>query len=323
MAGARGTDKPESPEVTKAGGCKERTQLHRNIIHAYLPALETSDLQELKAWYEEYMGADANALNHRSPEVLKTQQDELDGLALEACIAALSASITVISGFCEDCQYLFDNWPDLSDPASKAEPLPEDLRFPGVGADWKHTIARDCHTLVLEAAGRKGCKMCAFLLQSLTDCDMVDTFRRIEVRMSQLGTMQTATLSVQNWGFGPSQLLWVGLPGQPGSSCNGGTAIYTVQISEPLSSFGKSVQMTLGALLIHQSQSLQRTDRCPLYSQVLDKVMLQTPQKMRERNTRRIADKVGFHRRRLLSPMYYQGLDEQTAIQYSQPSLGV
>lgn len=251
MAGAQGTDKPEGPEVTEASGCKERIQLHRNIINCYLPTSGTSDLQELKVWYDGYMGVDANVLDHRSPEVLQTQQDELDELVLEACIVALSASITVISGFCEDCQYLFDNWPDLSDPTSKAEPLPHDVRFPGTGADWKHVIARDSHTLILEAAGRKGCKMCAFLLQSLIDCEMVDTFRRIEVRMSQLGTLQTATLSIQNWGFGPSQLLWVGLPGQPGSSCNGGTAIYTCQVSEPLRSPGKSIKMSPRALLTY------------------------------------------------------------------------
>lgn len=235
MKGTQEASEAERAATAKADECKERNQLYRKIIDVNLPLPEALDRQELRAWYEEYKDADGDALDLESAVVRQNLQGEIDEAALEACITALASSISVSSGFCDDCQYLFDTWPDLSDSKPNAYCPPEDFPFPGVGAIWKHAILRDCHTLVVEAACRKGCRMCAFLLQTLKTGNVITAFRKIEARMAYLGIIQTATLAVQNWVYGPSQMIWINLPGKSNGHCNFGTAVDTKIYCDALS----------------------------------------------------------------------------------------
>ncbi|RYP00705.1 hypothetical protein DL766_007768 [Monosporascus sp. MC13-8B] len=131
---------------------------------------------------------------------------------MEVCHVELAEEVPVTNGFCGDCQDLFDNWPDLNDPESKDSLT--GLNWPGAGADWKHAVARDCRTLVLEAAARNGCRFYALLVQAMRDAGLLDIFRRIEARLEYIGNKTTASLSVQKWGTTSSQLLCVNFPGR-------------------------------------------------------------------------------------------------------------
>ena len=81
--------------------------------------------------------------------------------------------------------------------------------------------------------------MCAFLLLALKHRGTVTAFRKIEARMVYLGVIQTATLAIQNWVYGPSQLLWINIPGKSSGGCNFGMAMYTKVFCEALSNTGK------------------------------------------------------------------------------------
>ena len=219
---------------------KELNETHRNIINACLQRPEALGLQELGTWYEEYMAADADTLNPESTTISEVESDDLDEDAVEACILELAQEIRVKVGFCKDCQDLFDDWPDLSDPEVRCSATGQ--YCPGTGADWKHTVARNCHSLVLEAASRKGCKMCTLLVQVMAECMVLNTFRKIEARLAYLGATQTASLSVQNWSAGSNQTLWVNYPGKINESHGSGIARYTSRYSEALDPSGKCLK---------------------------------------------------------------------------------
>jgi hypothetical protein len=183
------------------------------------PALSSQQLHE---WHEEYKAVSANQLNSEHLVIQAVQADEFDENAIEQCITELAADISVDDRFCGDCQHLLDHWPDLGDPDVK-DPSTQ-LNWPGSGANWKHTVARECHTLLLEAAARRGCKFCAFLVQMIRDAGLLETFRRLETRMQWLGEEAMASLSLQNWGINTAQILWVNYPGKVCNHCNGGVA---------------------------------------------------------------------------------------------------
>lgn len=102
----------------------------------------------------------------------------------------------MVGGFCEDCQDLIDDWPyygDIEDECSS----PDKVTLHN-DAFWKHKIVRDCHTLAMEAAGRKVCKMCAFLSQMLKEREAFQTFRRVEPRLECLHVGHVTSFTVQN-----------------------------------------------------------------------------------------------------------------------------
>jgi len=187
------------------------------------PAL---DSQELNAWYEEYKAVPANTLNAQHTVIQAVQDDSLDQNAIEQGILSLITNITVSGRFCSDCSFLLSHWPDLGDPTA-VDPSTQ-RNWPGSGADWKHAVARECHTLLLQAAARKGCRFCAFLMQMIRDAGLWDIFRKVEARMVWLGDKgeekgkEKASLSVQNWGENKAQLLWVNYPGKVCQGCNEG-----------------------------------------------------------------------------------------------------
>jgi hypothetical protein len=166
--------------------------------------LAAANLSQLQSWHKDYKAAD-DYLTLKTGVVQDVQLDTIDEQTVETCIAQLTDGIHVAKRFCADCQHLFDDWPDLGDPHVKD--LSTQRHWPGSGADWKHTIARQCHTLVLEAAARKGCRFCAFLVEILRDAGGLDIFRKLERRLSILGDEAMASLSLQDWGKNASQSL--------------------------------------------------------------------------------------------------------------------
>jgi hypothetical protein len=215
-------------EQSHASSQSELETKQHALIQSCFQKTPALDSQELHAWYEEYKAVFADELDSRHTVIQAVQADPLDQNAIEQCILSLATNITISGRFCSDCSHLFSHWPDLGDPTAR-DPSTQ-RNWPGSGADWKHAVARECQTLLLEGAARKGCKFCAFLIQMIRDAGLLDTFRRIEARMVWLGDAgiekgtEKASLSVQNWGMNTAQILWVNYPGKVCQHCNGGVA---------------------------------------------------------------------------------------------------
>ncbi|KAE9374152.1 HET-domain-containing protein [Stipitochalara longipes BDJ] len=176
--------------------------------------------KDFEQWYQDYTAADGNDLYNNSPLIQVVNSDELNADFIEQQILESIPRLPIIKGFCIKCQDLFDNWPTLGRSSlrehdSKPEPDEE---------GWEYAVARPCTTYELEGATRSGCGFCAFLLQCLKDSEALETFRKIEARLYYLDQNATSSLSVQNWGTNPHQLLWLNLPGKVCTSCNSGIA---------------------------------------------------------------------------------------------------
>lgn len=195
------------------------------------------DLAETRRWYERYIATDAERLTPTAPLILAVQEDEIDLRLLEARVEDLRSKSPVTERFCLDCQDLFDNWPDLSN-ATVAHRHGTRC-FPVTGANWKHAVARSCHTVQLEAAVRSGCHLCALLFQVLKDTQLLPLLRRIEARIESLEEFSEASVSLQNWGRNSEQLLWVNWPRKVSTTCNAGIGATQRVISAALKSGGK------------------------------------------------------------------------------------
>ncbi|KAH4001989.1 hypothetical protein HBI13_013140 [Parastagonospora nodorum] len=203
---------------------KRHAAQYRVVQKHFGDNVATGNLSGLQSWHEDYQAAD-KFLTLESDIVQSVKSDKLDAHTIEKCITELANGTQVDERFCADCQNLFDDWPDLSDPNVKDPST--GLIWPGSGADWKHTVARSLQTLVMEAAAQQGCEFCAFLLQMLRDAEALVTFRKLELRLLALGDAEMASLSVQNWGTNSSQLLWINLPGKVCDHCNSSMAQVT------------------------------------------------------------------------------------------------
>ena len=91
----------------------ERIVTSAVVINAGLHKPEALSVEELRQWYEEYKAAILDTLVPKSTIVRKVHDDELNEVAIKACILELQQEICVRNGFCKDCQDLFDDWPDL------------------------------------------------------------------------------------------------------------------------------------------------------------------------------------------------------------------
>lgn len=200
-----------------------RSNLSRHSLQLFFPGM--LNLTQVREWYEQYIGAIAWKLEVEAPLIQAVKDDELDAELVETRIAALRSSVstTVSKNYCLECQALFDNWPDLSD--STITHASDSAHPPKMGGFWKHTVAGSCHTFPLEAAARNGYRFCMLLVQKLRDTEVLGLLRRIEARVNLLGEAVEASLSVQNWGRGPQQLLWVNWPGKVCEHCNGGISL--------------------------------------------------------------------------------------------------
>jgi hypothetical protein len=176
-----------------------------------------------KQWYQEYLLIEPNKLKKDSDLLKAVESDDLDLEIVEKLIQKSIPTAPLTNGFCSKCQETFDNWPTLGSSSTRIhESKPVD--FPN-DKGWETAVARPCSTFEIEGATRAGCRFCTFLLQTLKDTEMIETFRKVEMRLHHLGEDVTSSLSVQNWGKNPLQLLWMNLPGKVCTSCNSGLAV--------------------------------------------------------------------------------------------------
>lgn len=170
-------------------------------------------------WFQKYTAAEGDYLSRFSSIVRAVHSDELDDEFVEQRIKESASNDPIVKGFCVICQSLFDHWPTLGDSSTRQHDSE-----PTTDKGWEHAVARSCSTFELEASTRSGCRFCTFLLQSLKDGNALETFRKIEARLYKLDESALPSLSIQNWGTNPLQLLWLNLPGKRCTSCNSGIA---------------------------------------------------------------------------------------------------
>jgi len=178
--------------------------------------------KDLKRWYEEYTAADGNELYKDSHLIQAVNSDELDADFIEQRILESVSRLAITKGFCNNCQDIFDNWPTLSSSSLREHNSEPD----GDDEGWEHAVARSYSTYELEGAARFGCRFCAFLLQTLKDSELLETFRKIEARLYYFDKNATSSLSVQNWSKNRHQILWLNLPDKVCTHCNSGIALY-------------------------------------------------------------------------------------------------
>lgn len=181
-----------------------------------LPAVPQKDFKD---WFQEYMAVNGNNLTKDSNLIQAVNPDKLDEDFVEQRIQETAPKALATKGFCAKCQDLFDNWPTLGASSTR-----EHNSKPEPGG-WEHAAVRPCSTFELEGSTRLGCRFCAFLLQGLKDTKLLETFRKIEVRFYHLNEEGTLSLSIQNWGGNPLQILWLNFPGKVCTSCNSGIGI--------------------------------------------------------------------------------------------------
>ncbi|KAF1959164.1 HET-domain-containing protein [Byssothecium circinans] len=169
------------------------------------------DSQEVEDWHARYKAAGLWVLQLEHPVIKEIQSDKLDDNALENCIAELSKDITIKNRFCTDCQHLFDNWPDRDDP--QVEGSTKGANRSEHGIMWMHAIERKHHTLVMEAAARRGCRFCGFIIQMMRDGELLEIFRRVEARLEVVDDKAWSALSASGWN-NYAQPLGLSLPGK-------------------------------------------------------------------------------------------------------------
>lgn len=204
------------------------------------PVISTGgvDIDRLQQWHKEYTAVDGDDLNPKSSIILAVDSDHIDVSYIEGQIQQAMSTTNVSRGYCNNCQHLFSHWPDLGTES------------------WTHAIGRSCNTNEFEAATRNGCKSCAFLLLQLKAAGLLDTFRRIEKRLSLLNDTATASISISNWGSGGSQLLWLNFPGKVAQHCNSACARPTIFESNIMSPSGKNLTDSVCITLTGQSKLL-------------------------------------------------------------------
>jgi len=171
---------------------------------------------DLTKWFQEYMAVSENELHKDADVIQAVIFDELDTDFVEQQIQESALKDSISKKFCTKCQDLFANWPTLGGSSSRTHDSKPDPDEEG----WEYAVAQSCSTFEIEGSARAGCKFCTFLLQTLKDSKSLDLLRKIEKRVFLLNENVTASLSVQNWGTNPCQLLWLNLPGKVCTNCN-------------------------------------------------------------------------------------------------------
>jgi len=184
------------------------------------------------------MAVDGDDLDPKSSIILAVNSDHIDVSYIESQIQQAISTTHVSRGYCNNCQYLFSHWPDLGTES------------------WTHAVGRPCRTEELEAATQNGCKPCSFLLLQLKAAGLLDTFRRIEKRLSLLNDTATASISISNWGSDKTQLLWLNFPGKVAKKCNSSCAMSTEFESHVVSPSGKQNTDSVCITLTGQSKRL-------------------------------------------------------------------
>jgi hypothetical protein len=129
-----------------------------------IAGLTQHNLAELRRWYEECVALDL--LFDKSHDVLKVlKHDRIASEEIEQKILQHASSLPGLERFCMDCKEALNDWHELD----------------------AEGYIRTSNTIALEAAARKGCQFCCFVLYILVDEGMLRTFRRIEARLNSLG----------------------------------------------------------------------------------------------------------------------------------------
>ncbi|OBT66986.1 hypothetical protein VE03_04182 [Pseudogymnoascus sp. 23342-1-I1] len=170
-------------------------------------------------WFQVYTTVDGDDLFRDSDVIQAVDTDVLDSKFVEQRIKDSTPTSPVVNGFCAKCRSLFDHWPTIGGSSTRKHDS-----MPNSDEGWEHTVAQSCSTFELEGSTRAGCRFCTFLLQSLEDSNLLGTYRKIEARLYQLHENALSSLSIQNWGTNPMQLLWLNLPGKVCTHCNSGIA---------------------------------------------------------------------------------------------------
>jgi len=178
--------------------------------------------RDYQEWFEEYSSLPSNSLSDDASVIKAVESDTLEKALVEEFIQGLIPATTVKNGFCAKCQFLLNNWPTLGKSSTRQHDSKPDSQ-----GGWEYVVARPCTTFEIEASALSGCRFCTFMLQNLKDAGLLDTFRKIEVRLYYLKDDWTASLSVQNWGPNSTQLLWINFPGKECTHCNFGIATET------------------------------------------------------------------------------------------------
>ena len=193
------------------------------------------------------MAADGDRLDLDSDLIRVVDSDILDTDFVERRIRESAPHAPIVEGFCSACHQLFDNWPALGGPPTGKHESLQDLPD-----GWAHAVTRHCSTFEIEASARAECRFCCFLLQYLKDASLLEVFRKIEARLFHVNVNALASLSVQNWGWGPQQLLWLNFPGLTCTHCNDGIACSTKFVS---SLFPPSGRLYFPYLFVHRAKT--------------------------------------------------------------------
>lgn len=138
------------------------------------------DLIDLRRWYEEYVVADPfdEVDEDGLPAVLQVlDQDVPDTERIEQQISKTVLSMPDFEIFCDECREALDHWPGLN----------------------AHRYVRRSTTIAVQAAARKGCRFCSFILQVLIDDASFHTFQRIEERLQGLGECEQFTVRASSY----------------------------------------------------------------------------------------------------------------------------
>jgi hypothetical protein len=161
----------------------------RATIYGYLQTPAMMSLGHLNQRYANYKAA-SHHINMDSDVINQVQSDVLQTNALRRCLDELSQKFSIRDQLCDICRCLFNDWPDISGPNAEDSPT--------VG--WKHAVAAELHTLVIEAAARKGCQLCGLMMRIRQKAQMFETIRKVEARIAYLKAVDMVSLSMWNWG---------------------------------------------------------------------------------------------------------------------------
>lgn len=167
----------------------------------------SNELDELQSWFEAYKAVNLN--NSRFYPVpaalVAVFSDVIDEAELEEQINQAVTEVVIQDGLCTDCRRTFENWPVA------------------VAGSFEHITLRSCHTVQVEAATRRGCKFCAFLLTVLADFGngwMLEFVRKLEKRLAKLQNPSIASISLLSGWAGGHQALWWNPPGNIAEDMN-------------------------------------------------------------------------------------------------------
>jgi hypothetical protein len=197
-------------------------------------------LRYLRKWYDRYTHITIRhedtadgilpRFNSEDPVLLEAECDELQYCLIEARILEIQATVRVQSRFCSACQHTLGNWPALEFPI---------IDYP--------RIVRKYDTFSMEAAARSGCQFCACVLQSLLDSQVLELYRKIEVRLEKLQTRSVSSLTIGGWGHQLISTLKMTLPGLKYPRRDVRDICVDIKGCAPLSGFDSGMQADMDA----------------------------------------------------------------------------